>query len=88
MTHVSEVRAADKENNWAIHNFALELMRAEHGITENAPPAASKKRKRGKNAQLAPHNPGPTWDMPEVEDTFSVGSEISSGERLDPQDEL
>ena len=87
LTHVSKIRADDKANSWTIHNFALQLMRTENGITEDAP-APSKKRKRGKNAQLAPHNPGPKWDMPEVEDTFSVGSEISSGERLDQQDEL
>ena len=80
--HVSKIREDDKKNRWAVHELALELMRTEHGITE-ANPAPTKKRKRGK-AALAEYNPGPKWEQPEVEDTWSVGSEGSSGEQEQP----
>lgn len=84
--HVSEVRSKDKEHGWAVHELALQLMREEHGITETNL-AAPKKRKRGGKVALAPLKEiGPSWEMPDVEDTFSVGSEVSSGERL-PDDE-
>ena len=77
---VQEMRKADKKNQHAIHEMCLEFVRAKHNVTDTEfVPKASRKRKRGgaKKVALAPVV---NLEDFEVEDDFSVGSEISSGE--------
>ena len=77
---VQEMRSLDKKNRHAIHEMCLEFVRAKHNVTDTEfVPKASRKRKRGgaKKVALAPVV---NLEDFEVEDDFSVGSEISSGE--------
>ena len=83
--HISKIREEDKKNQWAVHELALQLMRDEHGITDTKKSAPKKRKKGGKASnQLEDFQSGPKWEQPEVEDTWSVGSEDSSGERDQP----
>ena len=76
MQKISDFRKEDKLNDWKVHNLCLDFLREENDIVRLD---ASNKKKRLRNGKpvLAPIE---AYELPEVEDTFSLGSEISSGE--------
>ena len=76
---VQEMCSLDKKNRHSIHDMCLEFVRAKHNVTDTEfVPKTSRKRKHGaKKVALAPVV---NLEDFEVEDDFSVGSEISSGE--------
>lgn len=84
---IEAMRKQDAKNKHAIHEMALQLVRAEHGMTDNdfVPSKGSKKRKREPKQELAPMDSN--FELPDVEDHFSVHSEDTSGENPPDFDE-
>ena len=77
---IKTLRKKDHAENWKLHKFCLQLLREEHGVTEDAPlPPGAKKCKRPATKKGSTEDDFKEMDN-DSDSAYSVHSEISAGE--------